>query len=66
MLFITANNFAVGWTVCFVHSPACFRERQELSWGEGSCSQLPGWDSWLPLLLTSCVALDKTLSLSVP
>lgn len=39
VLFITANNFAVGWTMCCVLSDTHLRERHGLSRWEGFCSQ---------------------------
>ena len=62
MLFITANNVAVGWALCFVAAHTRLGE----SHGPSECSQI-AWVGFLaPLPLTSCVALGKLLSLSVP
>lgn len=55
----------VGLRTLFTHPHASGKSRERV--GELiPAVRLPGWGSWLPLPLTSCVALEKTLSLSVP
>lgn len=55
----------VGPCASFTHAHASGKDRDRL--GERvPAVRLCRWDSWLTLSLTSCVALDKTLSLSVP
>lgn len=54
----------VGLCALFTHPHASGKGRDWGGWG--SCCQTAWMGSRLPLPLTSCVALDKTLSLSVP